>query len=101
MLLPAVRDLMDRMPEGPIVDQIAAAARSVEGVLDTEKLRVRKHGMEFFVDIHVQAEPTLSLFEAHVISGKVKHAIRAAAPAVAGVSVHMEPFERARSPGLI
>lgn len=92
-LRPAIHDLMDRMPEGPIVDTIAAAAAGVEGVRATEKLRVRKHGASFFVDIHVQADPSLSLDAAHVISGKVKHAIRAAVPTVSGVSIHMEPYE--------
>ena len=42
LLRPAIRDLMDRMPDGEIVEQIEAAARAVEGVRDIEKLRVRK-----------------------------------------------------------
>jgi divalent metal cation (Fe/Co/Zn/Cd) transporter len=64
-------------------------------VLAVEKLVVRKAGMYYFVDIHVQADPATSLQDAHVISGCVKGAIRRAVPAVAGVLVHMEPFEEA------
>src|SRR4051812_21597378 len=41
LLRSALRDLMDRMPEGPLSDQIAAAARGVEGVRNIEKLVVR------------------------------------------------------------
>ena len=41
----------------------------------------------------VQAEPSLSLHEAHILSGKVKRAIRSAVPSVQDVLVHMEPFE--------
>jgi cation diffusion facilitator family transporter len=92
---PAILDLMDRMPEGPEVEMIATAARSVGGVLAIEKLRVRKLGADLLVDLHVQAAPHSTLFEAHVLSGKVKGAIRQAVPAVAGVLVHMEPYEAA------
>ena len=49
--------------------------------------------MEYFVDIHVQADPHLSLRDAHILSGKVKGAIREAVPAVTDASIHMEPYE--------
>jgi divalent metal cation (Fe/Co/Zn/Cd) transporter len=35
----------------------------------------------------------MSLEAAHIVSGKVKGAIRAATPQVLGVLVHMEPHE--------
>src|SRR4051794_19410754 len=93
LLRSAFRDLMDRMPEGPLSEEIAAAATSVEGVRAIEKLMVRKLGMDYFVDLHVQADPLLPLREAHILSGKVKGAIRSAIPGVAGVLIHMEPYE--------
>lgn len=93
LLRSAYRDLMDRMPEGPLVDQIARAATSVEGVRAIEKLMVRKLGMDYFVDLHVQADRSLPLWEAHVLSGKVKGAIRSATSGVARVLIHMEPYE--------
>ena len=93
LLRPAIHDLMDRMPERPVLEQIAAVALGVDGVRSIEKLRVRKVGMEYFVDLHVQADETLPLREAHILSGKVKGAIRAAVPDVAGVLIHMEPYE--------
>lgn len=97
LLGPTFDDLMDRMPSGPIVERIGAAARAVPGVLDTEKLRVRKLGTTYYVDIHVQADPAMPLVDAHIISGKVKGAIRDAVPSVAGVLVHMEPYDPAGS----
>ena len=53
----------DPRPDGPdarraAVEQIAAAAEGVEGVRAIEKLRVRRLGTEYFVDLHVQADPT-------------------------------------------
>ncbi|HET7550764.1 MAG TPA: cation diffusion facilitator family transporter [Gemmatimonadaceae bacterium] len=93
MLQPALNDLMDRMPGEEIVGPVQRAVRSVSGVLATEKLGVRKAGMTYLVTIHVQADPSLSLHDAHILAGKVKSAIRAAVPQVESVLVHMEPFE--------
>lgn len=92
MLRPALDDLMDRMPGEGVVAAVERAARSVEGVLATEKLNVRKTGLVYYVDIHVQADPALPLEAAHVLSGRVKGAIRRSIPEVAGVLVHMEPY---------
>jgi divalent metal cation (Fe/Co/Zn/Cd) transporter len=58
----------------------------------TEKLTARRSGTTFWVTLHVQAAPTLSLQDAHIVSGKVKSAIRAAVPKVEWVLVHMEPY---------
>jgi cation diffusion facilitator family transporter len=95
-LMIAVHELMDRVPSEAVIEQIVAAAHSVPGVLATEKERVRKFGIDYLVDLHVQADPDLSLHDAHVLSGKVKAAIRAAVPAAAEVLIHMEPFELAK-----
>ena len=92
LLRPAVADLMDRTPAGDLPNRIALAAVGVADVRAIEKLKIRKAGVEYFVDLHVQADPAMSLHDAHIVSGKVKGAIRAAVPAVSGVLIHMEPF---------
>ncbi|MCU0620905.1 MAG: cation diffusion facilitator family transporter [Gemmatimonadales bacterium] len=93
VLRPAIADLMDRAPDAAVLQRVADAANAVEGVLATEKLKVRKAGTEYWVDLHVQADPALSLHDAHLLSGIVKSAIRRAVPEVAGALIHMEPFE--------
>jgi cation diffusion facilitator family transporter len=89
----SLHDLMDRTPDEGLLDRIESAARGVAGVRATHKLMARKVGTRYFVDLHVQAEPTLSLHDAHVLSGMVKTAIRREVPEVAGALIHMEPFE--------
>ena len=91
---PAAAELLDRSPDDAVLDRVDRAARSVDQVRATEKLRVRTMGTQFLVELHVQSDPHLSLRDAHVVSGKVKTAIRAALPNVRDVLVHMEPFER-------
>jgi cation diffusion facilitator family transporter len=94
LLRPAVQDLMDRAPHPELFAQVERAALGVPDVRSVEKLRIRRVGTDFYVDLHVQAEPEMSLKEAHVVSGKVKSSIRAAVASVVGVLVHMEPFEQ-------
>lgn len=93
LLRPALADLMDRAAEPAVVERIAGAAAAVPEVAAVETLKVRKSGLGLFVDIHVEADPAMSLHDAHVVSGKVKSSIRSTVPAVQGVLVHMEPHE--------
>lgn len=93
LLRTALRDLMDRAPEPSVLNTVADAALTTAGVLAIEKLKIRKSGTAFYVDIHVQADPALSLHDAHILSGMVKTAIRQRVPAAMGVLIHMEPFE--------
>jgi cation diffusion facilitator family transporter len=92
LVRPALHDLMDKMPGEAIVGRVRSAAKAVPGVKAIEKLTVRRAGMVFYVDIHVQADPQMSLHDAHELSGAVKAAIRKAENKVQGVLVHMEPF---------
>jgi cation diffusion facilitator family transporter len=93
IIRPALADLMDQSPEEAVFVAVDSAARAVTGVLATEKLRIRKSGPKYLLELHVQADPGLSLHDAHVLSGKVKGAIRTAVPRVGNVLVHMEPYQ--------
>jgi cation diffusion facilitator family transporter len=98
LMRPALHDLMDRMPGDAIVGSIRKAAEEVPGVLAIEKLAVRKAGLGYRVNLHAQAEPTMPLDQAQVLSGRVKGAIQQAVPQVQSVLVHMAPFERSQTP---
>jgi cation diffusion facilitator family transporter len=101
VLRPATQDLMDRAPGEEMVSRVAAAASAVPGVSAIEKLKVRKAGMGYYVDLHVQADPAMPLHAAHVLSGMVKSAIRQAVPEVTGALIHMEPYEDNRGAGTV
>jgi cation diffusion facilitator family transporter len=92
LLRPALHDLMDRMPGLEVVAPVRRAAESVPGVLAVEKLYVRRTGLVYRVAIHVQAEPTTPLDEAHALGHRVTDAVRGAVPQVDSVLVHMEPY---------
>lgn len=93
LLRPAVQILMDRGADPELLEQITSVALGVEDVRSIHKLKVRRAGLGYFVDLHVQTAPAMSLHDAHIVSGKVKRAIMAAVPAVESVLIHMEPDE--------
>ncbi|MFA6039285.1 MAG: cation diffusion facilitator family transporter [Candidatus Peribacteraceae bacterium] len=92
LLRPSVHELMDKVHAGPESEALIAAALAVEGVRAVEKIRVRKLGTQYHVDAHVHADGSLSLRDAHIISGKVKSAFRVFLPNMVDASVHMEPY---------
>jgi len=91
-LQPAVAGLMDKAPDRSVKDRAVDAALKVNGVQHIERLHVRGSGLGFYIDLHAQADPTITLEEAHEIAAGVKYAILEALPSVVSVMVHMEPY---------
>ncbi len=91
LLSPALHELMDTAPRGAVVEAICAAAAGVPGVLNVEKCLVRKMGLEFYVDLHVGVDETISVRAGHSIAHEVKDAIRGTDGRIADVLVHVEP----------
>jgi divalent metal cation (Fe/Co/Zn/Cd) transporter len=92
MLRPSVGDLMDRSAEPAVVAEFRATALAVEGVRSVEKVHARRMGLGYRVVIHVQADPELTLRDAHNLGGQVRSALRATGTVIDAI-VHMEPFE--------
>ena len=66
------QELMDAQAAGAFVDQIRGAAAAVPGVKRIDKLWVRKSGLEYLVDIHIQVRADQTVDEGHRISHLVK-----------------------------
>jgi cation diffusion facilitator family transporter len=93
LLRPALYEIMDTAPGGKIVRSIRRVARSVPGVIEVEKCRVRKMGLDFYVDLHVGVKDSISVREGHEIAHQVKAAIQENDSRVADVLVHIEPAQ--------
>ena len=91
LLRPALFEIMDTAPRGRIVRSIRRAARSVPGVIEVEKCRARKMGLDFYVDLHVGVDGSISVHEGHEIAHQVKRAIQQSDSRIADVLVHIEP----------
>ncbi len=85
------REMMDQQADEATVARARAVAEAVAGVSYVEKLRIRKSGLEFFVEIHVQVPGEMSVQEGHRIGHDVKDMLLIEMPRVRDVHVHIEP----------
>lgn len=91
LLQPAVLELMDTVPNTHAIDTVRHAAESVSGVHAVETCIVRKTGLEYLVDLHVEVDGDLSVREGHRIAHEVKDEVMKVMPQVLDVLVHIEP----------
>lgn len=91
VMRPALHDLMDGALDADLLARVREVAESVSGVHSTEKLFARRVGSRIWIDLHVQADAQMSLYDAHELGHRVTHEIRASIPLVENVLVHMEP----------
>lgn len=96
LLRPAVDELMDTAPNLALNAEIQEIARTVPDVQAVEKCFVRKMGYLFFVDMHIEVDPAMTVQRAHDIAHAVKDAVRSRLPNVSDVLVHIEPSGRSR-----
>ena len=80
--------LLDVAPAG-LQQEIARAVGRMEGVLDVERVRVRRAGNRHFVDATVSVPRTATLEQVHALSDAIEQRIGEIVPA--DVMVHAEP----------
>lgn len=87
----SANELLDVQASDTFTQQIRSTAEHVDGVTKVESLRVRKSGLEYFVDIHIEVNSRLTVFEGHRIGHLVKDHVMDEFPQVRDVLVHLEP----------
>jgi len=93
----SANELMDIQADGQFVTAVEAKAMEASGVENVETLWVRKSGLEFFVDIHIEVEASLTVAEGHRIGHEVKDRILASFPTVRDALVHLEPCPHSKA----
>ena len=83
---------MDAQADQAFVDEVRTTAAQTPGVRQVDKLWVRKTGLEYLVDIHIQVSADLSVAEGHTISHRVKDRLLERFTIVRDVLVHLEPY---------
>jgi cation diffusion facilitator family transporter len=83
--------LMDLQADPELVQEIRRVAGEVPGVRGVETLWVRRSGLEYFADIHIEVDPAISVAEGHRISHVVKARLVDRFTALRDVLVHLEP----------
>jgi cation diffusion facilitator family transporter len=76
-----------------LTDQVENAARSVDGVLDVHHIALRWLGHRQQGEMHITVDCQLSTYESHRIAEQVRLALFQKMPAMADVTVHVDPCE--------
>lgn len=92
----SIRELMDLQADEPFVSQVREAASRVPGVQGVEKLWLRKSGLEYFADIHIEVDPQMTVAAGHEIGHAVKDRLLDEFPLMRDVLVHLEPARHDR-----
>jgi divalent metal cation (Fe/Co/Zn/Cd) transporter len=82
---------MDTMPDPAALDRIRQVVLTVPGALGVEKCFARKTGLQWHVDLHLEVDPGMSVYDSHELATKVRDRVRERLDWVADVLVHVEP----------
>jgi cation diffusion facilitator family transporter len=90
----ALHDVMDTAVPEAFEAEVREMALAVPGVCALHKMRVRKSGLSYLVDIQIRVHGDMSVRAGHEIAHRVKDVLIASAPhRISDVTVHVEPLE--------
>jgi cation diffusion facilitator family transporter len=83
--------LTDEMPDDEMMSAIREVSLTVSGAIGVEKCFARNVGLQYYVDLHLEVDPDLTVRKSHDIATEVRIAICKRLDWVADVLVHVEP----------
>lgn len=84
------RRLMDGVEPG-VIDQMAATAAAIPGVVEVDRVRARWTGHRMEADANISVPHDLSLLDGHDVAERVEHELLHATPHLESVVVHVHP----------
>lgn len=87
----AASDLMDKLISEQQLQFLREAIIQTPGVKAVESLAARRSGLGILVDVHVEVDPEISVYEGHEIARRVRRDLIEKRPNVQNVLVHIEP----------
>lgn len=91
LLRPAIEELMDTSPGLSLVEETRRVAEARPGIFKVEKLRMRKMGIYYVADMHLEVAPDMSVRESHALAHHVKEDVQRQLPQIVEVTIHVEP----------
>jgi cation diffusion facilitator family transporter len=93
MVMKALGEVMDTAVPARFENEVRALALDVPGVGALDKVRMRKSGLSYLVDIQIRVDGELSVRAGHDIAHAVKDTLIASTPhRISDVTVHVEPM---------
>jgi len=93
IIRPAFSEIMDGAASDDLVAEISGMASLHAEVKLVEKCIVRKMGLEYYVDMHIEVEGTITVFDAHEVAHQVKDELLQSNLRIKDVLIHVEPYE--------
>ena len=86
------RDLMDGIDNPEIYQKIIASVKSIDGVSNPHRIRVRKMSHLYLIALDVEIDGNITLNEAHQLLLLVENKIKENLPNIYDIIVHPEPI---------
>lgn len=92
------KDALDKMVDTSCDDEEEDNFRQIimsrQGVMGISSLHTRRFGSKIYVDVEIEADGNLKLFESHAIAESVHDAIEESEPLVKHCMVHVNPYQQ-------
>jgi len=85
-------DLMDGIDDTDLYCQLFEAVKSVDGAQNPHRVRARKIGHHYMINLDIEIDPELSVKKAHDIAKNVELSIKTNLVNIYDVMVHIEPL---------
>jgi len=93
IIKPAFSEIMDGAPSDELIAAISHVAALHEEVKLVEKCYVRKMGLEYYVDMHIEVDGHINVFEAHRVAHQVKDELLESDLHIKDALIHVEPYQ--------
>jgi len=90
---PALGEIMDEHLYDDLIVKIRELSVRVEGIIDTEKILIRKAGMKYHVDLHATVYADITVKHGHEIAHKLIKTLHQEIPELGQILIHIEPNE--------
>lgn len=85
------RELMDGNRDSSLYQALFDAAKSVPGVTNPHKARIRRMASALDIDLDIEVNPAMSVYDAHELAEQVEEKIRERIHDVYDIVIHIEP----------
>ena len=88
---PSIFEIIEATPDPELNAKIREIAAEMENIINAHSVRCRKLGGEIFVDMHMDVNPEMSVYESHELTRALHKKIISKIPEITSTLIHVEP----------
>ena len=92
--IPSIKELLEGALPAETEKEILNIIHQTPGVIDSHRLKTRKIGNIYAIDIHIKLDPQLTLTQSHDIATEVEQRLFNKYGRGTHINIHMEPYRR-------